>query len=102
MCLMTSKNLYETLTPMASPNHVPVTDCPKMIEYRYMLAAPSLQMAALPIAQMLKAATELNINLTDDYTIGTDSYKGTACVRKFDMVAQVMDSDSLEKLYHCF
>ena len=63
MCLKTPQNLYNALTPMASPQHLPVTDCPKMLEYRYMLAAPSLQMAALPIAQMLKAATELNINL---------------------------------------
>ena len=67
-----------------------------------MLAAPSLQMAALPIAQMLKAANELNINMSGDYTIGTDSYKGSAYVRKFDMAAQLIDSDSLEKLYHCF
>jgi hypothetical protein len=67
-----------------------------------MLAAPSLQMAALPIAQMLKVATELGINFTGDPTIGTDSYKGTACVTKYDMVAQMIDSDSLAKLYHCF
>ena len=59
-------------------------------------------MAALPIAQMLKAAIELGINFSGDPTIGTDCYRGTACVTQYDMVAQMLDTDSLAKLYHCF
>jgi len=74
MCLKTPQHLFEALTPMASLHHVQPTECPKMIEYRFMLVSPSLQMAALPIASMLKAANELNINFSGDYTIGTDSY----------------------------
>ena len=99
---MTPQNLYDNLTPLASPHHVHPTECPKMIEYRFMLVSPSLQMAALPIASMLKAANELNINFSGDYKIGTDSYKRLPSVKCYDMAAQMLDSDSLAKIYNSF
>lgn len=67
-----------------------------------MLASPSIQMTAHPIEQMLNAAIELGINFTGDSTIGTDCYRGIACVAKYNIVAQMLDSDSLAKLYNCF
>ena len=71
-----------------------------MIEFKYILVAFFLKMAALPISLMLKAATEININFSGDYTIGTGSFKGKVSVKCYDKVAKMLDCDPMSKVHN--